>query len=84
MNWTSKTNLAPLKLSCLHDKIGQGLVTYGTWNKNYHYYALHMESSDILSNFLIRCLQLQTGTPTEILAYLYGALTVTVDGRMCS
>ena len=53
MNWTSKTNLAPLKLSCLHDKIGQVLVTYGTWNKNYHYYALHMESSDILSNFLI-------------------------------
>ena len=45
MNWASKTNLAPLKLSCLHDKIGRGLVTYGTLDKNYHYYARHMESS---------------------------------------
>ena len=70
MNWTSKTNLAPLKISRLHDKIGQGLVTYGTLNKNYHYISLHMESSDILSDFLMRCLQLQTGTPTEILVYL--------------
>ena len=69
MNRTSKTNLAHLKLSCLHDKIDLGFVTYGTWNRNYHYYALNVESSDILSDFIMGCLQLQTGTPTEMLVY---------------
>ena len=76
MNWTSKTNLARLKLSCLHDKIDLGLVTYGTWNRNYHYYALHMEKSDILSDFIASCSSCRLEHLQKCRFTLYGALTV--------
>ena len=76
MNQTSKTNLAHLKLSCLHGKIDLGIVTYGTWNRNYHYYALHMESSDILCDFIMSCSSCRLEHLQKCWFTLYGALTV--------